>query len=156
MEDIRPGPLPAREQPILAAPATSELSIVRQGRPDALVAALMALVHALAWAPVIVALLTYVPKYKKIFADFGMKLPWLTETLIDVSDAANDWLILVPVVYLLFVAMDGGTIYLMRRIARPLSWVWFVLLLLASFFSVFFIMTGVLAPMHELMEGLSK
>jgi hypothetical protein len=47
-------------------------------------------------------------------------------------------------------------IYLLRRIARPLSWVWFVLLLLASFFSALFIMTAVVAPMHELMEGLSK
>jgi type IV pilus assembly protein PilC len=27
-----------------------------------------------------------IPKFKKIFADFDMKLPWLTETLIQVSD----------------------------------------------------------------------
>jgi type IV pilus assembly protein PilC len=36
-----------------------------------------------------------IPKFKKIFADFGMKLPWLTEELIAVSDwVATYWYVL--------------------------------------------------------------
>jgi len=36
-----------------------------------------------------------IPKFKKIFADFGMTLPWLTEKLIQVSDwVATYWYIL--------------------------------------------------------------
>jgi type IV pilus assembly protein PilC len=36
-----------------------------------------------------------IPKCKKIFADFGMKLPWLTETLIQVSDwVATYWYVI--------------------------------------------------------------
>jgi type IV pilus assembly protein PilC len=31
-------------------------------------------------------MIAIIPKFKKIFADFGMRLPWATETLIDVSD----------------------------------------------------------------------
>jgi type IV pilus assembly protein PilC len=36
-----------------------------------------------------------IPKFKKIFQDFGMKLPWLTETLIAISDwVATYWYVL--------------------------------------------------------------
>jgi type IV pilus assembly protein PilC len=36
-----------------------------------------------------------IPKFKKIFLDFQMRLPWLTETLIDVSDwVATYWYVL--------------------------------------------------------------
>ncbi len=36
-----------------------------------------------------------IPKFKKIFQDFGMKLPWLTETLISISDwVATYWYVL--------------------------------------------------------------
>jgi type IV pilus assembly protein PilC len=37
-------------------------------------------------------MIAIIPKFKKIFEDFGMKLPWLTEMLIDISDwFCNYW-----------------------------------------------------------------
>jgi type IV pilus assembly protein PilC len=39
-----------------------------------------------------------IPKFKKIFADFGMKLPWATETLIDTSDWFVEYWYVVPLV----------------------------------------------------------
>src|SRR5439155_2375769 len=37
-----------------------------------------------------------IPKFKKIFADFNMKLPWATETLIDVSDWCMKYWYIIP------------------------------------------------------------
>jgi type IV pilus assembly protein PilC len=41
-------------------------------------------------------MIAIIPKFKKIFADFGMKLPWATEVLIDVSDWFAEYWYVVP------------------------------------------------------------
>ena len=41
-------------------------------------------------------MIAIIPKFKKIFADFGMKLPWATLTLIDISDWFVEFWFVVP------------------------------------------------------------
>lgn len=43
-------------------------------------------------------MIAIIPKFKKIFQDFGMKLPWATEMLIDVSDWFVDYWYVVPLI----------------------------------------------------------
>jgi type IV pilus assembly protein PilC len=43
-------------------------------------------------------MIAIIPKFKKIFADFGMKLPWATEMLISISDWFVDFWYVVPLV----------------------------------------------------------
>ena len=43
-------------------------------------------------------MIAIIPKFKKIFADFGMKLPWATEALIAISDWFVDYWYVVPMV----------------------------------------------------------
>src|SRR5258707_8714832 len=72
-----------------------------------------AMVYPIAVITVAVGILTFImvyiiPKFEKIFADFQMKLPWLTEELMEVSHwLANSWhvLPLFPLGWWLFVKL---------------------------------------------------
>ena len=55
-------------------------------------------------------MIAIIPKFKKIFADFGMKLPWATLTLIDISDWFVEYWYVVPLFPL--------TIWLMLKAIR--------------------------------------
>lgn len=155
MESIRPGPLPA--SPLPPPAPVADLQVVGPSRrTDALVASLLALVHGISWLPCVVALLTIVPKFKKIFADFGMKLPWSTELLIDVSDRVHELYPFVPAFFLVLMGLDAWLLYFLLRMSRPFAWVWFVLLILVGAFSLFPIGEALLMPLVDLMEGLSR
>jgi hypothetical protein len=157
MDSIRPGPLPAPAQPVAEV---AELRNLRVDRPtrfnDAIVAAAMAFVHGLGWLPTVIALLSFVPKHKKTFADFGMKLPWLTEIMIDLSDEFVELFPVLPLIGLAFMGLDAWLLYALRRKSRTLSWLWFLFVLLVCGFSFFVTWMAVWLPITELMEGLSR
>jgi hypothetical protein len=177
MDESRPDPLPASPSAISSAPdskaladswpasqpAVSSPSVIEDFRApgpsrlaDALMAAALAVVHGLAWAPFFITLLIYVPRYEKTFADFAMRLPWLTESVIDLSDMLLFYFPLVLVMLPLCLALDGLALYGLRRWSRPLSWAWFVLLLLAGIMAFAIVRLAMMLAMIELMEGLSK
>jgi len=157
MDEFRAGPLPASPPVVSDLPAYEDFQIPGPSRRvDAWLATALALVHGLAWAPFFVTLLIYVPRYKKMFADFGLKLPWVTEFLIDLSDMFAEAFPFVPAILSLCVVLDGWLLYCLRRWSRPLSWVWFVLLLIAGIVAFFIVRLAVMLPMVELMEGLAK
>jgi type IV pilus assembly protein PilC len=55
-------------------------------------------------------LIWVIPRFKKIFNDFGLKLPWITQMLLDVSDFFVTYFWIVPIV--------GVVVYLGLRLAR--------------------------------------
>ena len=62
-----------------------------------------AMVYPAVVITVAVAILTFImvsiiPKFKKIFDEFGMKLPWATQVLIDTSEWFVDYWYVVPLV----------------------------------------------------------
>ena len=59
-------------------------------------------VITVAIAIVLFIMIYIIPKFKKIFAEFGMKLPWATETLIAVSDWCMKYWYIIPMFPLSF------------------------------------------------------
>ena len=67
-------------------------------------------VHLALWIGVVYGLVYQVPAYKRTYEDFGMRLPQITQMLLDVSDLAVDfaWLFM-PV---LLTALVGDAVVL--------------------------------------------
>jgi type II secretory pathway component PulF len=97
-------------------------------RPPVLSTLLLMVLHALAWLGLLGYLLLRVPRHKKVFAELAMRLPWMTETLIDISDfVADNWFMLLPGVFSLLIA-DGVVLFLLRWGRQSIwSWLWFLL-----------------------------
>jgi type II secretory pathway component PulF len=119
---------------------------------------IMLTIHALFVAAMIFILIAVVPRFKKTFADFGMKMPIGTEVLIDISDWMVAFWYLVPLALAPLLVADGAALYLLRRHDRTriLARVWFILILLLLMASCGAMVGAIFQPHMELMEGLSK
>ncbi|MBL8792695.1 MAG: hypothetical protein JNM56_02190 [Planctomycetia bacterium] len=125
---------------------------------DLVIAGLLALVHAVLASPLLVYLLVFVPRYQRIFADFGMALPVLTVAVLNVADMLATLWFLAPVLLVILFGADFGMQYLLhrRRPPRLLLWTWFVLGGLLPVVGFFLAMLAIQLPMLTLFDGLSK
>jgi type II secretory pathway component PulF len=126
-------------------------------RPWRLLATCLTMTHAIAWAPLLIFLIRVVPSYKKLFADFAMKLPELTMSILDLSDLVVDlgWIGVAAGVTVL-VALDCLVLSLLLRYQRILGWLWFGLLVLGAILTLLGCWSVVHLPLVELMEGLAR
>ncbi len=112
--------------------------------------------HAALVLGLFVIYLVVVPSAKKTFDQFGLTLPWLTLTVIRVSNwVAEYWWSTVPV-FLLAGAADFGLLAWLgvhTRIAAVLWMVGFALVLSAM---IGITLLGIELPMAKLKEGLAK
>ncbi len=118
----------------------------------------MTLVHAVLWVPILLYLILFVPRLKKIFADFGMVLPRMSEWMIASSDFVATYWYLLPVLIVFVLLADGAVIYLLRRgtgRSGP-SWIWFSLIILLTILVMIGMVTASLLPMITLLEALSR
>jgi hypothetical protein len=115
-------------------------------------------IHAFFGGGIVLILLLIVPKFKKIFEDFAMKLPWATELLIDISDWIVEFFPLFTLVMAVLLVGDGVVLHLLRRQenTRGLSKVWFILILLLLLLIVAVLVAACFLPLYELSIGLSK
>jgi type IV pilus assembly protein PilC len=105
-----------------------------------------------------VLMLFVVPRFKQLFAEFGMKLPWATEKIIGISDwLVNYWYVAV-LVALALLALDGAIVFLcwQRRSTRIVGILWVLLLLV-----LWLVMMAAAALLiglayFKLQEGLSR
>jgi type II secretory pathway component PulF len=127
--------------------------------PRSPVAALVwgVVVPILLWACLCASLILVVPGYKRMFMDFGMRLPAGAEAVIDVSDwVANYWYILVLSIPFLFAPDVAIVLLLWHSGRRTLVRLWAGLMIALP------IVLGVLVAMSicltwtKLNEGLSK
>jgi len=118
----------------------------------------LVLVHALAWVPLLLFMLQMVPRYKLIFADFGMKLPELTMEVVDWSDFIVNHPIRVGAALAVFLVLDGAILFLLRRYSSTplLSWLWFILVALLPLSAWICAWLSMWLPLEELMEDLAK
>src|SRR5262249_45953662 len=121
-------------------------------------AAVMTAIHLMAWMPLFILFFFVVPRSKKIFADFGMKLPWITESIIDISDTMRDFFWFLPIIVAGAFVADAAILFLLRRDDRwrLLSWLPFLLLLVVPLVGCAIVWLGLELPMVELTEGLSR
>ena len=68
-------------------------------------------VHALPLFALTIALLGIVPRLARTFADFGMKLPFVTELVIDIADAMVQFVFFVPLILAALLAIDWVALY---------------------------------------------
>ena len=129
-----------------------------QQRSGLLGTALLDFSHALLGAVQIFVLLSVVPRFKRTFADFGMKLPWVTEILIDISDVVVDFWFLLPLALAPLLVSDFAALYLLRRQEKTRVWarIWFYSILLLLLAGGGVIAIAIFLPLIELMEGLSR
>lgn len=98
----------------------------------------------------------YVPRYKRMFDEFGLTLPWITLVVIRVSNwVAGYWWAIVP----LLAVAGAGNFMLLNSLARrgwvaPVTWAAGVSLLLVAIIAA--TVYAVEAPTMKLMEGLAK
>lgn len=114
------------------------------------------IVHALLLFALTIALLGVVPRFARTFADFGMKLPFVTELIIDIASAMVQFAFFVPVVLAALLAVDWAALYcLQRNQQRSLARLWFFLILLLILGVAAGMFLAMYVPLMELHTGLS-
>ncbi|MBY0524928.1 MAG: hypothetical protein K2R98_16100 [Gemmataceae bacterium] len=114
--------------------------------------------HGIVWLPFFIAMFAFVPRHKKFFADFGMKLPAAAELFIDLSDAMQEAWIVVPFLLGMALVLDAAVMYGLRRspATRLLAWLWFMLVILLAQGMLLFTWLALWAPISELLEAFSR
>jgi uncharacterized protein (TIGR03067 family) len=82
-----------------------------------------AIVHACFWLAVIALHVTFMPALKKTFDDYGMRLPWLTETVLSCLWILSDYPLAAVGVLAALVIVDAAVLYRLgqltsRRVLR--------------------------------------
>lgn len=116
------------------------------------------IVHALVWLVLVVFLVTFVPRFKTIFQDFGLALPVATHWVV----LTSDWLVAhwdkLPLVLSLFLTADEMVFLCLRQKTPGLgaSRLWFGLMTVLPLFIMGVAVAALFGPFLKLMEGLSK
>jgi type II secretory pathway component PulF len=115
-------------------------------------------IHGILWVPFLHAMLLWMPRLKNMFADFGMKLPLLTEWSIDLSDLMVECWPIIIVLWLVFLAVDGYVSYLLYRTPgfRWAYWLWFTFLAVVPLCAGYLVAFGILEPFVDLGFRLSR
>ena len=114
------------------------------------------LAHAILVLVLFVLFVSTVPAAKKTFNEYGVALPWVTQSVIRLSNwIADYWFVLAPVV-LLAGAADFAVVAVLRARSKRLSMLWVVLvsLVLTSFIAVTTVALEL--PKATLREGLNR
>src|SRR5438309_11519525 len=74
--------------------------------------------HGMLWMAFWGGMILLVPKLERTFRDFDMKVPRLTENVMEVSHLVGTYFYLLPLVMLPFFALDGGIYVICRRLPR--------------------------------------
>jgi type II secretory pathway component PulF len=115
-------------------------------------------IHALLWLLLLLYLSLFVPRLAKTLRDFNMRLPDATAWMLALSSWMVTYFYLVPVVFLLALALDAGVVLLLRRVT-VWSWpgyLWAGLVTLATLIVVAVVLVASYLPLIKLHEGLSK
>jgi type II secretory pathway component PulF len=115
-------------------------------------------IHAMCWGGLLYTLIYVVPVFKKQFADFGVKLPFLTELCINFSDWMVDYWYVLVIPILVGLAADGAIAYMLRlsNNSRAGYWLWLLFLAIIPLTVVGVVITAVYGPLIGVMENLSR
>src|SRR5262249_7929154 len=73
-------------------------------------------VHGLIWLPALIWLVVYLPRAGRLLTGLDVKLPWVTEVVLNCSRAVIDWPVACAIGWIAFVAADC---WILRRLSRP-------------------------------------
>jgi type II secretory pathway component PulF len=119
-------------------------------------AAFGTLLHAAQLFALLVLYISYIPRSKKTFDEFGMTLPWFTQTVIKFSNWVSEyWWALVPVAMALG-ALDFALTVILRKRSTATAILWIVGVVLVLFVPAAIALVAVELPMIKLREGLAR
>ena len=111
--------------------------------------------HGLALTILLVVLLAVVPKFDKMFEEFGLKLPVASVLVINLSRRLLRYgLLIIP----LGMILDGGMLCfltLVDGIPRSLRQLWFYGVLALAGGTLLLIAIGIILPLLDLVQGLA-
>jgi hypothetical protein len=127
-------------------------------RSDGWLVGVLVLCHAVPWTILLLSLLMIVPRYEQTFHDYNLTLPGLTEIVLGLSRWVGGFWFLVPFVLVIFLALDGAVLFLLRGSprTRALSWAWFVVQLLVPPAAGALCWLGIWTGLRALAEELAR
>jgi type II secretory pathway component PulF len=118
---------------------------------------LMVALHSLLWAAVLFGLFALVPDAERVFRDFNMKLPALTQLMMALARWVEYHAPFVGIFVFFLLIVDGMGYYRLRTSApRFISKLWAVCMFLLPVLVIMGLIIGILKPLIALQEGLSK
>ena len=113
-------------------------------------------IQGVAWIAVCIVLLTFVPKYERIFRDFKLELPPLTISVLMMSHFMFDyWFIAIPLAMLLG-ASNFGIVYALESSQSVVgSRIWRILASIAVLVAAAFVILSVVLPLRHLIDSLN-
>jgi type II secretory pathway component PulF len=107
--------------------------------------------HGALWGTWLLGLFWFVPRCERIFRNYNLKLPSLTELVMALTHGVVPLALLVVLV---FVLVDGAVYSRLRRLgARVL---WSGLMTVAPVFAIILTAVAICDPSMKLLEGLSR
>ncbi|HEY7308085.1 MAG TPA: hypothetical protein VH643_01875 [Gemmataceae bacterium] len=118
---------------------------------------LMVAVHSLLWSVVLLGLFLEVPRAEKVFRDFNIKLPVMTQLVLFLGRWVENHAPEVGSFVFFLLVVDGLSYYRLRSSAPQfLSKLWAFSMFLLPIVAIVGIAIGILKPLIALQEGLSK
>src|SRR5262245_44325481 len=132
-----------------------DATTLRSDRADAVVALA---IHTLLWCLFFTALAIAVPPYDRQFAEWRMKLPALTEVVMDLSRWVTTYWMTIPLVVLPLLAVDGGVFWVLRRgpQTRPLGMAWSLLMTVLPVVALLLSAVSIGLVFVKLVEGIMR
>lgn len=116
------------------------------------------LLSVILWSALFVVFISVIPKQMKLFADFGMKLPAVTQITFDISMwFADYWWVMFPV-FVMGLLLAGLVTYWVRH--RTTNWtlmaLWTFMLIGTPLVLMAIVGFSLYLPLLKLVEGLSR
>ena len=119
-------------------------------------AAILLGLDAILWLALPIQLILTVPKFKRVFDEFGLKVPDLTRIVLNVSMWFVDyWWVIAPA-YLALLAGIVAIGFHCRNRSRRTFWSWFLLTAGPAILFNMLVLYAVESPYMALMKGLSR
>lgn len=112
---------------------------------------------AILWIIVLALFLLFVPAYERVFADFQVRLPYITVSMIAVSHWCMRYLAIMPMELLVIAAGVAGSTWFIRHQMRRrwLAHLWCLAMLLLPTVPAAVIVLACYLPYAKLMEALA-
>ncbi len=126
-------------------------------RPSTIVTIGVVAAAAVLWAVVLALFLFFVPAYERVFADFQLRMPYITVSVIAASRWCTRYLLIMPMELLVIVAGVAASTWGLRHLLhrRWLAHLWCLAMLLLPAILAMLIVLACYLPYAELMEALA-
>jgi type II secretory pathway component PulF len=118
---------------------------------------LVVAIHSLLWITWLLGLLMWAPRAERIFRNFNMRVPGITELVLSLSRFVSIYLLFAGIGLCLFLGADGLIYYRLRSSARRFrSELWSLVMILLPALVIVGTAIGLLNPLIWMLEALSR